>query len=487
MPGSQSLSKPQTFNYDLADASLTGFASNVTGATWTLTAHAATDGLAHQVSVRNDSANNKSSIAIVLVGLDADGNAQTESITGPTGSATVESTLYYKYLTSVTPASTWGADTADIGWVDEIASPIIGLNWLADAIAALNADVTGTINYTLQQTFDDFTLPAFTAPSQQVQWIDVASAKTADGIFNTVGGALGARLLVNSYSSGAEIQLNVNPTYVANQPDGGTGVGSDVNIISPLDAHDHVQTVLYDASGNAQTYNANGQATMANSTPVVIASDQSALPGNITQTGGNALVAVGTSAGTTVPLPVGGLAQGSGTFPNYTNGQRAQEIFEARGGLFVTLKPENSASAVSTGSPNSDNQTPGNGTVLNEATYAYGWNGTGWDRIRLAGSLLGQLVELGPYSYSRKTADGQVKATAGFIHTVSITPTGTVTAGVLSIYNSASESGAVVASFSLPVTTFTPFSVQLDVACGTGIYVGFDATLANVGVTISYR
>ena len=27
----------------------------------------------------------------------------------------------------------------------------------------------------------------------------------------------------------------------------------------------------------------------------------------------------------------------------------------------------------------------------------------------------------------------------------------------------------------------------LDVACGTGIYVGFDATLANVSCTVSFR
>jgi hypothetical protein len=96
-------------------------------------------------------------------------------------------------------------------------------------------------------------------------------------------------------------------------------------------------------------------------------------------------------------------------------------------------------------------------------------------------------VEIGPYSYSRKTADGQVKATAGFIHTVTISPTGTVTAGEVTIYDSASESGTVIMSISLPVTSFTPFSVQLDVTCGTGIYVGFDATLANVQVTVSYR
>ncbi|MFA9201039.1 MAG: hypothetical protein ACEQR8_07620, partial [Cypionkella sp.] len=49
--------------------------------------------------------------------------------------------------------------------------------------------------------------------------------------------------------------------------------------------------------------------------------------------------------------------------------------------------------------------------------------------------------------YLRKTADGQVKATAGFIHTVSIAPTtATPTAGLLSIYDNAAETGTVVFS-----------------------------------------
>lgn len=88
--------------------------------------------------------------------------------------------------------------------------------------------------------------------------------------------------------------------------------------------------------------------------------------------------------------------------------------------------------------------------------------------------------------YSRKTADGQVKSSAGFIHTVSIAPTtATPTAGLLSIYDNAAETGTVV--FSEWVFATTPgHSVILDVFCDNGIYVGFDGTLANVSVTVAY-
>ena len=88
--------------------------------------------------------------------------------------------------------------------------------------------------------------------------------------------------------------------------------------------------------------------------------------------------------------------------------------------------------------------------------------------------------------YSRKTADGQVKAKEGFLHTVSIAPTtATPTAGLLSIYDSTTEAGTVV--FSEWVFATTPgHTITLDVFCFNGIYVGYDATLANVSVTVSY-
>lgn len=90
-------------------------------------------------------------------------------------------------------------------------------------------------------------------------------------------------------------------------------------------------------------------------------------------------------------------------------------------------------------------------------------------------------------TYSRVTADGQVKATAGHLQTITISPIGTVTAGVVTIYDSATETGTVIYSCALPITSFTPFSINLNVAALTAIFVGFDATLANVQVTTTFR
>lgn len=50
-------------------------------------------------------------------------------------------------------------------------------------------------------------------------------------------------------------------------------------VIAVVDSHGSLQNTLVDSSGNAVPINANGQATMANSAPVVLASDLPAIKG----------------------------------------------------------------------------------------------------------------------------------------------------------------------------------------------------------------
>jgi len=201
--------RPKTFDFDVADANLTGFASDVTGAEFVLTANAATDGLAHQVSIRNDSITDHSGKAVTLVGTDQDGRALTEVVTAPGISATVESTGYFLTLTSATPSATIGADTFDIGWVDEVSGKVIPLNWRSSAAAPIYVDVTGTINFTVQETFQN----VFDASREglSIVWRDITalSAKTADAIGAATVGATAIRFVINSYSSGAEAQMYV--------------------------------------------------------------------------------------------------------------------------------------------------------------------------------------------------------------------------------------------------------------------------------------
>lgn len=92
------------------------------------------------------------------------------------------------------------------------------------------------------------------------------------------------------------------------------------------------------------------------------------------------------------------------------------------------------------------------------------------------------------YSYGRVTADGQIKGAAGFIHAVTISPTDAApVAGVLTIYDNTTEAGTVIFSTYIDTTFDSPVTILLDVIAATGIYVGFDGTLADVAVTVSYR
>ena len=91
------------------------------------------------------------------------------------------------------------------------------------------------------------------------------------------------------------------------------------------------------------------------------------------------------------------------------------------------------------------------------------------------------------YSYGRVTADGQVKSGAGLIHTISIAGlTATPTAGLVTVYDSLTETGTVVYA-EWVFATVVGHTITLDVSVSTGIYVGFDATLANAQITVAYR
>lgn len=92
---------------------------------------------------------------------------------------------------------------------------------------------------------------------------------------------------------------------------------------------------------------------------------------------------------------------------------------------------------------------------------------------------------------TRCTGDTSVAVTSGApplkLHTISIAPTtATPTAGLLTIYDSAAESGTAVYS-EWVFATAVGHTITLDCDMGTGIYVGYDGTLANVTCTVTWQ
>lgn len=85
------------------------------------------------------------------------------------------------------------------------------------------------------------------------------------------------------------------------------------------------------------------------------------------------------------------------------------------------------------------------------------------------------------------TGDTAIKSGSGFVHVVTISPTtATPTAGLVTLYDSLTETGTVIYS-EWVFATDVGHTIILDATFATGLYVGYDATLANVRISGSYR
>lgn len=190
---------PSRQTFTLAAALLTGHASNVTGAAWVIATAGAADGIAHHVTIRNDSVTDHSAKTIVLVGTGANGEALTETLAAPGTSATVTSTKAFKTLASATPSSTIGADTFDIGWAATGHSPWVDLNPSRVPFGASAAVylVSGACNFDGQHTYDSPPTEDSVVFSQSALTGKTASA---DGGFTAPISA--TRVNVNSHTAG---------------------------------------------------------------------------------------------------------------------------------------------------------------------------------------------------------------------------------------------------------------------------------------------
>ena len=153
------------------------------------------------------SAGDESGKDITLSGTDADGNSISEVIVGP--NTTAVSTLFYKTVSSIAVSSAFGGNctVGTIATTSVAVSPSVPLNFYDQVPPTINVDVTGTIDFTVQETFD----AVLSTGSASATWADITALtdKTADTTAQTTRGATAIRVLINSYSNGAELQANI--------------------------------------------------------------------------------------------------------------------------------------------------------------------------------------------------------------------------------------------------------------------------------------
>ena len=110
------------------------------------------DGFAKKIGF--ESAGNISGVNFTVNGFaDADRHvAISETLAGPNAN-TVQTTNYFYVITSISADAAVGTNT-EAGPVDELTSPVIPLNWRG-GITSVNIDITGTMDITIQNTFDN--------------------------------------------------------------------------------------------------------------------------------------------------------------------------------------------------------------------------------------------------------------------------------------------------------------------------------------------
>lgn len=214
--------RPFEIDVDLETADLDGLASNIDSSGTSLTldgdllsggTFTSADGLGRIIVIVDSDTDTQTDVTFTIVGTDAQGDAISNTITGPGSGQTVASTKYFKTVSSVSvSAAQGGTEKVDIGTRGTTLSAVskaYPLNY-HDAVAPMvSVNVTGTLNFTVQQTYSD--ILNSTDASGTIVWEDVTAlaSKTADTTAQLGIGAHAVRVVINTYSTGAELQAIV--------------------------------------------------------------------------------------------------------------------------------------------------------------------------------------------------------------------------------------------------------------------------------------
>lgn len=187
---------------DSSGASLTLNGADVTSGVWT-----ADDGLPHLILITDTGTDDQRTATFTFTGTDQNNQALTEAIAGPNSGATAATTKYFKTVTSITITSGVATATAKVGTqaANGAAALYTMLNRYTTVGARVVCDINGTINFTVQECFED--IRGGVAPN----WIAITAlaTKTADTVGQASSGATAIRVVVNSYSSGADVTARV--------------------------------------------------------------------------------------------------------------------------------------------------------------------------------------------------------------------------------------------------------------------------------------
>jgi hypothetical protein len=148
-----------------------------------------------------ESAGDLSLVTFTVTGTDAEGNAQSEDVTGP-NATTVESTKYFRTVTSIAVDAAVGTDV-EIGPVDEFVTAPFVLD-LYSSNTNVAVDISGTISYSLEKCFERLTA------GETANWVPGGIAtSTADDDAQYTAPTSAVRLVGHSFTGGATVGMNI--------------------------------------------------------------------------------------------------------------------------------------------------------------------------------------------------------------------------------------------------------------------------------------
>lgn len=174
------------------------------------------------------SGGNDLGITFTIIGVDQNGLAATEAVTGA-NAGTAVSTKFYASVSSITHTGSV-AGTLAVGTVNttlSAAGVLIPLDFYARIAPQVSAQVTGTINYTIKETFDPILsnlndANAVTPSAAILNTVSAFSGKTANVVNQLDVSPTGLIVIINSYSTGATLTVNViQPLNSSNVDKGG--------------------------------------------------------------------------------------------------------------------------------------------------------------------------------------------------------------------------------------------------------------------------
>jgi hypothetical protein len=161
------------------------------------------------------SAGNDSGITFTITGTDLNGQVISETIAGG-NIAAATSVGYYKTVTRIA-SSAATASTVTAGTNGVAASPVLVPSQGAPYNISLYVQVTGTVNYSVQQTFDSPWTPNAHAVASWTAVVAGLTSQTANAQATQTQPCTAYRLVINSNTppGGAQIHLNENSGITA--------------------------------------------------------------------------------------------------------------------------------------------------------------------------------------------------------------------------------------------------------------------------------